>query len=433
MYNNKIIISLLPIIMAAVTGTSCSKGGHTQPKCIAPYLYELSYNDYVWDENEETIAVPEGSVSYNAGGCVALHKGNLFARNFDNPRHTMPDFVVHMAAKNGRHASLGMCEYNSMHTKDLEEGKVTQHQLDVLPTHTADGINDCGVCISSNLTRVGEGDEVDQNVEGRKRVNMCFIPRLVLDKASSAKEAVDLIKNVNACGIVHMNEEDPFHADTIEYLISDPNETYCVYFYNNETRFIKLEGKEQMISNFMKEKNPTMTKFGDEPGKGYSEEIDPDTHLHKGYLNYAGGIERYARVENQYDNITDASTMREAMKGSRFSNLYNWDEWLKFSDESEEYPWDAINGFWMSDVFTQQQLNAWANKDKSSDYYNEAKEVVDNLKALMPIAIQGFISGYRGDDFPCLITYHLSIYDMEKRTLEINAQENYDYTYTFHL
>ena len=196
--NKKLSKIIAPVALAAgclatLPATSC--GMHSSVKHIAPYLHEITYDDYTYDKDFVTTKEAE------AFGCSSVRNGNFYGRNFDYVFNDTPEFVVRVKAnkKKNRHASIGIATHFGLRESKLLKGEYKK-QLELVPNITLDGINDAGVICSHNVVSMEHGDIGEGTNPGAEKLHMLFIPRFVLDNASSVDEAVKLIKERNIVG-----------------------------------------------------------------------------------------------------------------------------------------------------------------------------------------------------------------------------------------
>ncbi|MCQ2792695.1 MAG: carcinine hydrolase/isopenicillin-N N-acyltransferase family protein [Bacilli bacterium] len=433
MLNKKSLSVVLPLLLVygSIT-TSCQKRMYGEIKHLAPYLHQIEYTDYVFDEKEETVHTEPGN-SMSMGGCASIRKGNFFGRNFDNARRTMPEFVVSLPKKGNRHASVGVANSYVMREAGVLNETYTQHDYEILPTHMLDGINDAGVVLNCNMVKQKDTGILEHTNPGKEPLNVCFIPRLVLDNASSAAEAIDLIRNRDIHGFQIV---PPFDDKmTMQLLIADPKETYYVSFRNGNPKCSEMVVEKYTEINT--DKNQLMTNFLKKIPESSQNEEDI-------YPENAVGVERYEILQEGYDTIKDGNDLRELMKTIRYSNFYqNYHAFDYCSSVEEafdhpEYFEKYFTNWWASEEGTQNEIkNAknWINGD------NYQKNVVIRVLHLLedfetnfyPTYWENILADYRGEDMMGWITIHNSIYDIEKRSLCLTVQENYNATYEFTL
>lgn len=215
-------IALVSGCLCGASATSCSNASMYQYQGkIADYLHEITYDDYRYDSNYETIDEAE------AFGCSSVRCGNIYGRNFDYIYNDTPEFIVHVKENKNknRHASIAIATHFGLRENKLVAGKYDK-QLELIPNLTMDGINDAGVVCSSNVVSMesnlnGTINPETRPGEGLQELHVLFIPRYVLDNANSAEDAVNKLKNnINIVG----NLKNQFYihvmiADKIKHIL----------------------------------------------------------------------------------------------------------------------------------------------------------------------------------------------------------------------
>ena len=233
------------------------------------------------------------SLTYDAG-CSAFaapdkSTGNfLMGRNFDfnhrdknSNRIDIPVIVVHTAPKGGK-KSVSFVDGNFVNYK---KGFYTETGNDLsmlmaLPYLLLDGINEDGFAIS--VLKL-DGKPTRQTKPSQKTIFTTVAMRMLLDRASTVKEATDMLKNYNMC----------MDTDTASYhfFMADATGDYAIVEYTGEN--VNINHPENMevlrdndtlrcVTNFYV--SPTMlnTEFG-----GYS------SHGRDRYNNLRAGLLKY--------------------------------------------------------------------------------------------------------------------------------------------
>ncbi len=286
-------------------------------KIIDKYpLYSMKYyGDYGFDdflkvgakndtEVEEFVRArllgqSKGSYEPVAGGCTVFSVKNtenqvLFGRNFDFD--FSPCMVLQTAPDNGYKSislvNLGFLGYN----KDKLPKKMSKDILMTLagPYLPFEGMNEKGVAIALLAVPYAEPPKKD----GQTTLNTTTAIRLVLDKAASVNEAIDLLKKYNYY----------FSGDVAcHYLIADAQgDSALVEFMDNEVQVIRTKESYQVASNFIAYKDIRA-------GEGFDE------------------FDRYNKVEEKLKklkgNINENDTMKilesVSIKRTQWSAVYN--------------------------------------------------------------------------------------------------------------
>ncbi|XQP55992.1 MAG: carcinine hydrolase/isopenicillin-N N-acyltransferase family protein [Mycoplasmoidaceae bacterium] len=405
--------------------TSCSFMYHDL-KHIAPYLHEIVYDDYREDVKYETIDDSE------AFGCSSVRLGNYYGRNFDYVYNDTPEFVVRVKANKQlhRHESIAIATHFGLREKKLLNGQYHK-QLELVPNLTMDGINDAGVICSSNVVSMEPNKEVltaeTKPGEGKKKLHALFIPRYVLDNASSAEDAVNKLTNdVNIFG--NLKKEMNLHI-----MIADKTKTYVVEFFkkkdSNHNHFdVVAEEKSDnwnnptsiMTNHYLNTDQATFTneeKFGNER-----------LELLK---------KHYPQTQDQYNNF-GFDDMVALMRNVQFSKAYRI-----HTDPSEKATsqipmgktgYDLELSEWYSEKVKQKDIATWEESktpSQQSDFWQDLFVGFDQLK-------EDFAEKVREEANPSYwITTHNTTYhwDWEKNEglLSVIVQEQYEHHYDYHI
>lgn len=371
MKKKKLFYLLLIVMCFCLVG--CTKKEETKEmyhdlKKVTDYLYEISYDDYVYDTELKTA---KGIEEF---ACSSVKNGNFYGRNFDFIFNDVPEFIVKMSSNELRHASIGIANLSSIHEGDnfLEDDK---EMMELLPNLTLDGINDSGVVCSYNVVPKQDTEEVTgTNPEGEK-LHSLFIPRFVLDNASSADEAIELLESRNIYG------DAGEHYD-LHIMIADKDKTYIVEFIDNKMVAEEKTGNEQIMTN-------------------YYNNMDELTEN-------AAGVERYQLLQENYD------------EGSTFDGMWNLLKKVKYS---QTYLFDNN---WNSEFLTQSMIKN-IESEETKEYINLIKKLKQNY----------WIARTYDERIPTdanyWLTTHNSTYDIAKRKLRVTIQENYKTYYEYTL
>ena len=269
-------------------------------KRINDYLFEATNNDFYtryyfnpYSVGDEFMGLKEWH-----GVCAGVRNGDFIGRNFDWECSETPEFIVHIPADGNRHASVGICNSNMVKHAPTEDW-LSQMLVNDISNNCFDGINDCGVCAISLV--VHYADDTEATLKGTKpgssfSLHGANVVRYVLDKATSAKEAVRLLQEANIYGSLG---EYSFH-----WMICDEKDNYLVELINSKVVATKAE--DNPIERFRK---PVITNFY--LFKDLSEQKVPC------------GVERYGILEANYANAGSAKGMFETMEKVRYSRKYD--------------------------------------------------------------------------------------------------------------
>lgn len=372
----KILVFAIPIVCVFFIGIAClchwcecSSRMFTLPRRIAPYLYEMTFTDYTIDEDHITHS------SVEAFGCSSVRNGNFYGRNFDYIYNDSPEFIVHVTAKDGRHASLGVATHYGLRESMLLQGAYDQ-QLELIPNFTLDGINDAGVIASINVVP-GEGDTgtlTGTNPDGED-LHAAYVVRYILDNADSADEAVELLRSRNIYG----SAVDGMY---LHVMIADEEKTYVVEYLDNQLVAQEKTGDRQIMTNFYVNL-PELTE-------------------------HAAGVERYQILQENYAQGATMVGMRDLMARVKYSNAYSY----------------SYTPIWYSETMPQSAIRA-----QDPAVLAEYEKILDNIRKDYWNYITNDIRNPANPSF--WITTHNSVYDIENRKLRITVQEDYSHYYDF--
>ena len=176
------------------------------------------------------------AVSYDAGcsafACPDKTSGDfLMGRNFDfnhidattGERTMIPVIAVHTAPKGGK-KSVSFVDGLFIGYKSgfYTDGKSDLSMLMALPYVLLDGINEDGFAIC--VLKL-DGKPTKQEQPGKKKIFTTVAMRMLLDRASTVKEAVEMLKQYNMC-----MDNDPA---SYHYLMADATGDFAIVEYTN--------------------------------------------------------------------------------------------------------------------------------------------------------------------------------------------------------
>ena len=409
-------------IMAAVAATagvaslggvtSCSKPMYSTVKHIAPYLHEITYDDYRYDEDEETTKGAE------AFGCSSVRNGDFYGRNFDYIFNDTPEFVVRVKAKKNRHASIGIATHFGLREKKLLKGEYKK-QLELVPNLTLDGINDAGVICSHNVVSMEAktaGVTPETNPNAAKKIHQLFVPRYILDNAGSVDEAIKLLQDPGLNIQGNLNGDHFLHV-----MIADKDKTAIVEFFaqpghNHFDVVVDYKtGNQQIMTNYYCNNHPTFTN------------------------KEKNGDERYEILKAGYETSNSFAGMEALMKQVMFSRAYRYShnrvpmrvDWTDPQDEKIKYKGD-LNSEWYSEFV-----------DYSKIYEEDpetGKPLFDWNSYLVELTLfkqdywNARLLDVRNPAEPNFWqTTHNSTYDMKEKHLRVVVQEEYETYFDYYL
>lgn len=268
----------------------------------------------------------------------------------------------------------------------------------VMPFMTVDGINDAGVICNTNVCPTDKGVTTGTNPD---KTDLCqlMMVRFILDNADSALDGVEKLKNYNIFNnLYRINEE-------LHLMVADKNSTYIVEFVDNTISILSDQNDTYPdIPNA-----PIMTNFHltDWDGEVKAVYLGDDAQATRatGLEDHAMGLERYKKLFNAYENISDMQSMANAMKSISYTRTYD----------------DTENPVWYSECVGYTETFGELN------LYNEAVDFAGIREQMKDDYI------HRVRDGKTWLTVHTTVYDIENKHLIIYPQENYSHYYEFDL
>ena len=406
-------------------------------RTLAPFLHEIWYDDYVFDEGGETLSKDEKFA------CSSVRNGNFIGRNFDFFLDDKPEFVVHVAAdpEKGRLASVGMAMHAGLREDGVTNGQYTA-SYDLVPNRMLDGINEKGVAINQNVVAydpevaAGPGREFHGTNPDGEDLNISFVTRMVLDRATNAAHAVELIKSRNLVGM-------SVSGDLLHYMISDPKETFVVEIITNAV----VARHFKMMTNFaINWDNGNARALTDADNEVWTRDCYPEptnlvvaagnfddatNALARYYALHAEGVERFIRLRDHYDEGATFEGMASLMRRAQYSQA----SYL----ETRPYWYSDRCSVALDKELVKAGFPALANTHVlyGLKYYPSKTGMVgfrlDNFldRELMAYERECLADkdAHRKEDSGVWLTVHSTTYDIERRMFRIAAQEDYDRTF----
>ena len=353
---------------------------------ICDYLFPYQIFDWYADASASAL-------------CTSCRNGNFIGRNFDWAYDDVDECVMRVPAAEGRLASVGVASWFFP--------KWMQDLFDVdefLPELTMDGVNEKGVAINVNVVPAGDNGETTGTNFGAKRLCAGFAVRTVLDNATNAAHAVEILESRDIYSIKGLE----FH-----WMISDATESYIVECVENELVVLKAKNARPKMANFYVSHSPNVAEYEVVSG---NEELKASVHT-----PHAMGIERYARVSNGLERVESVAAM--------FTQMTNVWYKLKYLPGNEERYWSDLNGAPVPGGEKDQRFTAFDGAELSVVRSNAFKALQANYVAVTNYEdVYGFRTIDPKND-PTLTnqvvqTVHTSIYDLERRELTVCVQED---------
>lgn len=413
-------------LCAPMSITSCSKKTmYSKPKHLAPYLHEITYDDYRYDANEETTK-GSGDASF---GCSSVRKGDFYGRNFDYVFNDTPEFIVHVKAneKKHRHESIGVATHFGLREQKFLDGKYGSKDIELIPNLTLDGINDAGLICSHNVVSMEpleDGLVPETNPGAPNKLHQLFIPRYILDNAASVDEAIGLLKKENLNIQGSLNNEHFLHI-----MISDKTKTAVVEFFHKtdsaHNHFDVVEKYKNINpETFVKGQEPIMTNYY----VNNYEEVEGEYQDNYYFTNdEKNGDERFEILKDGYKSVDSVASMRNLMQKVKFSiacDFLHNPVPMNVHNEEED---GSLNSEWYSESVKQSDLYP-------SDVEFDWREAQAGLREFKEEYWKAISDDDRSTANPAYwITTHNSTYDMSTLSLVVSVQENYLKTFNYSL
>lgn len=389
------LLGLAALSMPCTALVSCSKKTYMfkNMRSLLPYLHYVEYNGLSLDHTDEFNKYIEELfgdefVKYSdtltlLGGCSSIRNGNFYGRNLDFFYSDTAEFMIRMLpdkSKN-RYESLGMAKHPYFTEQDIlhyeKTGKYDE-ELNYLPNLTTDGINENGVVCSINVVASEDCGDISHTNEGKgyEEMMMMYAPRLVLDHATSAKHALELLQAKDIVMSEDLLKMTGFAVHNVQMMIADKDETYIVVPFDGSLRFMRTKQTTQPNGNILTNYYLQGEDFISEDEIKASYETEVELKYYKGYHKNAMGYERYEILEDWYGDTNSLQGMFRALQDVKSTNIYidpvepNW--------PSEDLDQTVIND--------ETKFNQWKTgegwdeeKEGSPSYPNLYKTTIDIL------------------------------------------------------
>ena len=371
--------------------------GHTFPEKVGNYLYEISYDTYEYADGYEYM-----ERYHYIPSCSAVRKDNFIGRNLDWYYDNCPNFLIRTKAVNKRHSTIGVAFAGGYLTDDIASSGIEHKYYKYLPFSMSDVINDCGVYCNMNVVPAGDKGYTTGTHPDKQGLCQLMLPRYVCDYASSAKEALALLDNMNVYAPLNVIGQE------CHFLLCDSINSYVIEFINNEMvvysntdeDYFPIPNDEAIITNFYLSgwNGECKTVYG-----GYSEEEVRAT----GLTDHSQGIERYTHIHNAYNDIHTLTDMDELMKSLKYTLTYHRD--------TDPFWYSEFTGDYTKEGFG--NLTIYSQKSDFNDIVNHSIEEYEKHE--------------RGDKI--WISKHTCIYDIDNKKIIVYSEEDFNHRYEFKL
>lgn len=226
-------------------------------------------------------------------GCSAFQTKNsdgeiIYARNFDYP-HKKPALILLKCSPENGYKSIGMVTmaFLKSHSGSLDDGHSDISFVIAAPYMTMDGMNEKGFAVSVLALK---SEAAKQTEKGKRKLMTSVAIRMMLDKAASVDEAIELMKKFNFCANSDAKGENSY---SYHFLLSDASGKSVILEY------IKVDGK--WVMNIVDADHVTNFYLSE----GWQQVTD-------------GGLERYRKIEEKKKVVMEE---KEAMATLQY--VYN--------------------------------------------------------------------------------------------------------------
>lgn len=400
-------------------------------KTRGEFVHEIWYDENWVSPTDDAMPYPPPVPV--AGYCSAVHNGNFVGRNLDYFVNDMPTFVVHVAASGtNRFASVGIGSAQ-LHNADVAEYTA---EYSLPPLGIFDGINENGVVIEENVVPIDDVGALEGTNPGKPDLHIVYVPRYILDHATSAAHAIKLLEERNLVG-------DLLGAFSFHYLIADKDESYVVEFINSKLVWRKMEISTNFNLCWDNEKQAAITDEtegawtkNDYPAP-YAEETTIDD-IKKFYTDYAMGVERFVTLREHYDEGNTLEGMRNLMKRVQYSQTYSIEtaeetakgpSWWVSESCSGDLPFPTYVTNDGEEIDVDRSLPQLYELFKTDNEYF-SQFVYENDMEWGQIVLAD-VDDFRYEYTGIWYTTHTAVYDIANRSLNLCVQEDYETPYNF--
>lgn len=277
---------------------------YSKLKKESDYLYSINYEylDYkkgkkYMDEHFKPIPA----------GCSSAKSGNYFGRNLDWYYNWEICTIVKTKRNGNYFATLGVASCVPELTKQNAENFSDKEILECLPFSIVDGINECGVFVSTHVVYAEKGETTGTIPTGTKKDTICMsmLPRYILDNYSSASQAInDIISHVS----VYANKQLSKLGMEGHFMIGDMNSCYIMEFVNNTI----VVTQETKLTNFFLD--GTMVNADGSVYTPETADADHKPSVVNGIQLLGMGLERWNIINSNLSNSNTKENMVHLMK-----------------------------------------------------------------------------------------------------------------------
>ena len=323
--------------------------------------------------------VPEKPCAVPRFGCSSVVNGDFVGRNMDYFMTPAPFFLVWTDAGADHHASLAVAMApldrdnfiaSSQKNKDDINAYSSPEQMARAAALLLDGVNEKGVCCTTHVVNPMDANNTAKGTNpGAQDLSIFMVCRYILDHASTADEAIELLKQRNIRVI------DPMLV--FHWIVADANHSYIVEVAGDRLRYTD---KKKVMTNYL------ATIEG--------------IHAHP------YGLERARILEEHYGEGTSVEGMYNLMRRVQYTQAYRL----------------STKPYWYSDHFglgDEEHDITIQTPVYDPDLQDEMKKKDVLVKEATP------------ENNPHMLweTTYSTVYDMRNKTVRIMRHENYDTYY----
>lgn len=364
------------------------KGYYTSMTKKKPYLYEATYDDLDYDKANGYFKWQDNKINL-AGMCSSVRSGNFYGRNYDWFYNNQAEFVIKTPQASGRYASIGVAGSISELTDEFVNSGQYSDLYFILPFYMQDGINEHGLVCNINVVPTDKGtNKTVATIKKKHEICATMLVRFILDHFKTAADAASYIRDYVS---VYFPENLHYHNYETHYMIGDKYSTCVVEFVNNETVIIDITYRPYMTNFHLYgvNVNPDGTVYTPQTSTNKKNAL-----ISNGITPNGSGLERYNLIAENFKkaSLNSRNGMRKLMNELFYSKTYT-----------------GAHPFWYTEFVGEKGLN-----------------VTSSPKEFLPVvdAAKRYFSETSRDDGKMWHTVHSSVYDMNKKELQLVVQED---------
>lgn len=368
---------------------------YTSIKRIAQYLYDVTYEQTVTEEEAEDYLAHNYS-EVPVGKCTSLAGEGFGIHLLDWYLTYLAEFRIYTPADGGQReiGSHSMGGNSPALNDDFVRSGRYSEKYKWLPYTVVDGINDAGVFATVNVVSSLDGERTTGTNPGLPRMCAMRVVRYVLDHFRSAYDAVQVLANKFDIYAPQGAVNDEFH-----WIIADSKQKFVLECVGNKAVIIdKTEYSRIWMTNF----RLSGVEF-DEDGYVVPETVEP----------HGQGVERYNLVNDYRDYPISLKNLAGLGSELRFSRAYT-----EGSKEDPDLPMRKTD---FCGIYSggEEDLTVTTPAEAYRRVWGIARERWDDPE--------------KRDKGLVWQTEHMAIYDLANKSLTLFIQEDFKTSYSFQL